>query len=282
MNGFIFNRFCKTFRWFFGVNLRSMMMWSSGYVVGVFLGEVLFFALNPNGSMEIKLQSVGQFCTVFIMIALAIGACTFLSDFNKKPRREAFLMLPASNLEKYLTAILYIASFFTACVLLSFALGDTLRMVFRSLVFGDEWVSTVPIVAKNLIPNTMFNDATHAYSLSFRVMNLFVGYSFLLWMHSLYTLGGTFFRKYAFVATSVVLVASLSLLSWVLNHFEVSMFNSQWDGNAYVGEEVGIAAYMLAVVMPLLSIFNYWASFHIFKGYQLITNKWTNYDILKR
>jgi hypothetical protein len=39
---------------------------------------------------------------------------------------------------------------------------------------------------------------------------------------------------------------------------------------------------VLAVVLPLLAVINYWASFHIFKGFQLITNKWTNYDILKR
>ncbi|MBQ9993373.1 MAG: cation diffusion facilitator family transporter, partial [Clostridia bacterium] len=74
------------------------------------------------------------------------------------------LMLPASNLEKYLTALLYIASFFTACVLLSFALGDTLRMVFRSLVFGDEWVSTVPIVAKNLMYHYMISAARRVKS----------------------------------------------------------------------------------------------------------------------
>ena len=73
----------------------------------------------------------------------------------------------------------------------------------------------------------------------------------------------------------------MMVLSWVLNHIDASMFTSQWDGNAYVGEEVGVVAYVLAVVLPLLSIFNYWASFHIFKGYQLITNKWTNYDFLK-
>jgi len=32
----------------------------------------------------------------------------------------------------------------------------------------------------------------------------------------------------------------------------------------------------------LLTCFNYWASFHVFKHFELITNKWTNYDILKR
>ena len=37
-----------------------------------------------------------------------------------------------------------------------------------------------------------------------------------------------------------------------------------------------------AVLLPLLAVFNYWASFHIFKNLQLITNKWLNYDFHKR
>ena len=276
MNSFSFNRFGKTFRWYLGVNARTLLMWIVGISMGTFLIELLL-SLEPNSKEIIPL-----FFTAFLMITYVICISTLFYGMNKKAKCEAFLMLPASHLEKFLTAVIYVTIVCGICLFLSFAIGDSLRMVFRSLVFGDEWVSVVPKVAENLVPNTMFTDDTHVYSLSFRVMNLVVGYSFMLWFHSLYTLGGTFLRRYSFVASSVVLVVCLSLLSWVLNHFEVSMFTSQWDGNAYVGEEVGVFAYVLAIVMPLLSIFNYWASFHIFKGFQLITNKWTNYDILKR
>jgi hypothetical protein len=45
--------------------------------------------------------------------------------------------------------------------------------------------------------------------------------------------------------------------------------------------KVGVLGYFFTVALPIISIFNYWASFHIFKGFQLITNKWTNYDIYK-
>ena len=191
-------------------------------------------------------------------------------------------MLPGSNLEKFLSAVIYAVIAYVFALLLSVVLGDTLRMVFRSLAYGDEWVSAIPQVLKGLIPNIVLHDDSHVYSVSFKVMNLVVGYSFILWIHSLYTLGGTLLRKYAFVVTSVAMIFFMMVLSWVINHLDVSMFTSQWDGNAYVSEEVGVLAYVLAILLPLLSIFNYWASFHIFKGFQLITNKWTNYDILKR
>ena len=274
MNNFSFNRFCKTFRWYMSVDLHSLLAWLVGISVGTFLGELLFMALNAN-------QVMPGFFTVFILITYGVMLSLLFYNLNNKPRRAAFLMLPATHLEKYLSAVFYVTVVWGLGILLAFVVGDMMRMVFCSLALGDEWVSAGPKVAKSLIPNTMFHDEMHVYSLSYRVMNLVVGYSFIMWFHSLYTLGGTVLRKYAFVAASVVLILSLSLLSWFINHFDISMFASQWDGNAYVGEEVGVVAYVLAVVMPLLSVFNYWASFQVFKGFQLITNKWTNYDFYK-
>jgi hypothetical protein len=257
-------------------------MWTGGFTVAIFLAGMMVFFFNPNNP-KAALGLVSTFDIIFIFIGLFASVSSFLSDYDKKPKREAFLMVPASNLEKYLSAVIYAVTVFTFALFLSVVLGDTLRMVFRSLVYGDEWLSAVPQVMRGVIPNIMLNGETpHVYSLSFEVMNFVVGFSLILWLHSLYTLGGTLFRKYAFVATSVVMIACAMLLSWIINHFDVSMFTSHWDGDKYVSQEVGFFAYVLAIVLPLLSIFNYWASFHIFKGFQLITNKWTNYDILKR
>lgn len=280
MNSFNINRFCKTYRWFFSMNLRSLLMWTGGFTVAIFLAGMMIFFFNSSNP-HATLNLVAQFDDIFIIIGLLASTCTFLSDFNKKPKREAFLMLPGSNLEKFLSAVIYAVLAYVFALLLSVVLGDTLRMVFRSLAYGDEWVSAIPQVMKGLVPNIMLNDGSHVYSLSYKVMNMIVGCSFILWFHSLYTLGGTLFRKYAFVITTVVMVSFMLVLSWVINYWGASMFVSSWDGNAYVGEEVGVMAYVFAIMLPLLSIFNYWASFHIFKGYQLITNKWTNYDFLK-
>ena len=280
MNSFNIKRFCKTFHWFFSMNLRSLLMWTGGFTVAIFLTGMMIFFFNSNNPHE-ALSLIAMFDDIFIIIGLLASTCTFLSDFNKKPKREAFLMLPGSNLEKFLSAVIYAVVGYVFALLLSVALGDTLRMAFRSLAYGDEWVSAIPQVMKWFIPNIVLYDDTYVYSSFFKVMSLFVGYNFILWIHSLYTLGGTLLRKYAFVITSVAMVFFMMVLSWVIKYLDLSMFTSQWDGHAYVSEEVGALGYILAVLLPLFSIFNYWASFHIFKGYQLITNKWTNYDFLK-
>ena len=105
MSNFDINRFCKTFRWYLGVSSRSLIMWTCGYVVAVFLGELMFFSSSSDGGQEQILRIIEGFGIIFIMIGLAVGFSTLFSDFNKKPKREAFLMLPASNLEKFLSVV---------------------------------------------------------------------------------------------------------------------------------------------------------------------------------
>ena len=107
-----------------------------------------------------------------------------------------------------------------------------------------------------------------------------------IWAHSLYILSGTLLRKYSFVVSSLVLILSIILTAWIVEKLDLKVFyvetieipNTKVD---YV-QKTGVMGYVLAVLLPALAVFNYWASFQIFKGFQLITNKWTNYDILKR
>ncbi|MBQ2210141.1 MAG: hypothetical protein II404_09290 [Prevotella sp.] len=280
MNNFSFNRFSRTLRWVVGVNFRSLMIWTLGYMVGVFLGEQLFFGMSFGNDVASILSNISQFFTIFILIALGVGLSTVFYDLNKKTRREAFLMLPASNLEKFLSAVVYVTFVWTFFVALSFVAGDTLRMVYRALVNGDEWISTVPMVMNTMEPGFV-EVFKHESTLEYMVMYTFVICAFIVWMHSLYLLGGTLFRKYSFVVSSLVLIMSVSFLAWLTGHCHIQMFSSSWEGDHYVRQEVGPLGYVLAVVLPLLSVFNYWASYRIFKGMQLITNKWTNYDFHK-
>ena len=48
MNSFNINRFCKTFHWFFSMNLRSLLMWTGGFTVAIFLTGMMIFFFNSN------------------------------------------------------------------------------------------------------------------------------------------------------------------------------------------------------------------------------------------
>ena len=281
MKSFSFNRFCKMFRWYLSVNLRSLLMWTGGYVIAVFLGELMFFGLSENNSQEHILRNIEQFCTIFAVIALTVGLATLFADYNKIVKREAFLMLPASNLEKFLSAVIYATVVWALSVFVSLALGDTLRMVFRGLAYSEKWLSIIPMMLETLpqsflrIKNLSDNDVWFDFMRMINITSVF------LWIHSVYILGGTLLRKYSFVATSLFIIICCITFFKAIYYFHFSMFSVEWDGEGYVSKEIGFIPYVLAVALPLISIFNYWASFHIFKGFQLITNKWTNYDFFK-
>ena len=295
MNTFSFNRFGKMLRWVLSVNQRRILYAMAGSVVGVFMAEMILLRMSSYDSPFTMLRHYGDVGAALFAVASLILVSTIVSGVNEKRKREAFLMLPASNLEKFLALMTYTSVVCVLGVFLAFVLGDSLRMAWfwisgpyteaKVSYIGNPteyyywWSSAIPEMMDNLTPHILEADSCNWFYL---VMNLFVIAAIAVWTHSLLIIGGTLFRKYSFVISCIIF-----LLFWVIfvkttHYFELSMFTSTWENGRYVSGEVGIPAYILAVLLPLLAVFNYWASFHIFKNFQLITNKWTNYDILKR
>ncbi len=309
MNSFSFNRFGKTLRWVLAVNFRTLLMWTIGASLAVFLGEMIAWNFDEfHNSPAEMLRSFSYVGVTLFSITSMVLVSSVVSTVNSKQKREAFLMLPSTNLEKYLALVLYVSVVCILCVFLAMVIGDSLRMAWfwvRDAVgytprfegesisvwvpediwntgepYSGSWVywyySALPYLLYNMFPHNMDT------SMWYWFMQCTVFTTFIIWVHSLYTLGGTLLRKYAFVATSIVLIVCFMIFVKVVMYFELSMFQTNWENGKRVYEEVGTIAYVLSIGLPLLSILNYWASFHIFKGFQLITNKWTNYDIFKR
>ena len=296
MNTFSFNRFGKMLRWVLSVNQRRILYAVAGSVVGVFMAEMILLKMTSYDTPFRMLNQYGDVSAAVFAVTSLIQVSTIVSGVNEKRKREAFLMLPASNLEKFLALMTYTSVICVLGVFLAFVLGDSLRMAWfwvsgpyteiETSVMGGPvetyywWSSAIPEMMDNLTPHILEADSCNWFYL---VMNIVVIAAIAVWTHSLLIIGGTLLRKYSFVASMLVFILFVWLLSWTIHHFGLYLFWSDvWkDGHHYVSE-VGILAYVLAILLPVLAVFNYWASFHIFKNFQLITNKWTNYDILKR
>ena len=296
MNTFSFNRFGKMLRWVLSVNQRRILYAVAGSVVGVFMAEMILLRMSSYDSPFTMLRRYGDVGAALFAVTSLILVSAIVSGVNEKRKREAFLMLPASNLEKFLALMTYTSVVCVLGVFLAFVLGDSLRMVWFWIsgpyteaevsYIGNPteyyywWSSAIPEMMDNLTPHILEADSRNWFYL---VMNIVVIAAIAVWTHSLLIIGGTLLRKYSFVASMLVFILFVWLLSWTIHHFGLYLFWSDvWkDGHHYVSE-VGVLAYVLAILLPVLAVFNYWASFHIFKNFQLITNKWTNYDILKR
>ena len=309
MNSFSINRFGQTFRWVLATNFRNFLAWTLGAAVGVFLMEMILvaFSVTSDGGnyVPVLYSTVSQICQIALIIFVLVALSTGFADYQKKPQREAFLMLPSTNLEKFLAVVIYVTVVWSLAGFLAFAVGDTLRMAVRALFFHNEWYSLVPKVLDmfgEMIPS--YEDGMMIRPISYRVCAPIALIGLYVWLHSTYILGGTLLRKYAFVASSLVIISAFILMAWLNQKYNLQFFyvdnvidgqsldaliqSGALDANGPIQaksvqiiHKVGALGYFMTVALPILSIFNYWASFHIFKGFQLITNKWTNYDILK-
>lgn len=298
MNSFSFNRFGKTLRWVMAVNFRTLLMWTIGSVVAVFVGELMTAEIGRYSAWQMVYYYGMMGSALFILVSL-IMASTIVSSVNEKRKRQAFLMMPSTNLEKFLSLLVYTSVICVACVLLAFVLGDCLRMAwFKMQSYFVEyqvqvsvsdpaetyhgWSSALPKLIENLTPNVLDPDS-YRRTWFYNAMNVFVIFAIAVWNLSLMTICGTLLRKYAFVVASLIIILCSILLSWTIHHFGLFLFwGDVWKDGVHYESEVGALAYVLAVLLPALAVFNYWASFHIFKHFELITNKWTNYDIFKR
>ena len=142
------------------------------------------------------------------------------------------------------------------------------------------WSSAIPQLLKELVPEAITNPME--LPMDWCIANGMLTFGLWLWLHSFYTLGGTLLRKYAFVATSICILLCLIILVKTMAFIGLGMFQISWEDGAVKEYEIGSMAYVLSVLLPIFAVFNYWASYRIFKGFQLITNKWMNYDIYKR
>jgi hypothetical protein len=303
MKSFDIKRFGKTLRWVVSVNFRKLLLWFAGSVLAVFLGEFLFKMMNPGGDPQEMLRNFSQFLVLILTVVSLIMISSIVSSINEKRKREAFLMLPSSNLEKYLSLLVYSTVICIVCALVAVVLGDSLRMFaywvtdYQGMPYADGsychsaydevaggqvywWSSSIPRLLNELTPHIIANGLA-AYPTSFVMVQLAFIYGGMLWLHSVYTLGGTLLRKYSFVGTSVIVILLLTLAIKITVAYELTLFNTQWDHGKLLEYEIGIIGWILAIAFPILSMINYWASFHVFKRFQLITNKWTNYDFHK-
>ena len=279
MNSFDINRFGKALRWILSVNLRSWTMWTLGFTFGVFLIELLMLILLPTDLQHHdSLDFIAVFFDLFIIIGTGVSISNVFLNMNKKPRRQAFLMLPATNLEKYEAAVLFALVSGIVMMVFSYFVGDSMRVVFRALAYGDPWNSfSFPI----LLDILSFDGVSPAHSMGYRLAGLAFLVSGITWLHSFYTLGGTLLRKHAFVITTIAMMAGATLFTWVAKGHSFSMFYTSYEEGKMVVESVGTMTYVFIAFFAVFSVVNYWASFHIFKAFELITNKWLNYDFHK-
>lgn len=277
MEKFNIKRFGQTFKWLFCENSNRLLLWLLGLTLGfMMIDSFLIWSMQqvPQDVKNIQQEGIDYqtaalygvigFCIFIAIIVIHLGYSRIFARLKTKQKRIAYLTLPATNAERYLASLLFVLIVFPLCVLWALILGDTLRMFIFGMT-GGEWQSAVPYLFKE---NMLFLPR-------FSSWNKFVAWmmdsSVLLWICSLYILGGTWFRRHAFFIVTGAIIALFIIVAVFIPR--ASFFIPNASNPTTI---ISAIVYPLILIFIVAAIFNFWWSYKIFKRFQIITSKWTN------
>src|SRR5574344_192036 len=258
MKSFDVNRFGRTLRYTLIYNIPTFTKITLGWFIGLF---VFYFFSTFISVYSYRLESaLGSTIAIFFGF-FAFTPSWILSNMRNKQTSLDYLMLPASNLEKFLARIICVSFLYEACFFIAFLGADVLQWILSLMKFP---LSETGLIAAQIYKANMVFELGPDNRVECCVFVFFA----LVWGHAIYTLGGVIFRKRAWVITSLIML----LLTIVVSNF------IGFDAFDYIMDtEPWLKTSMICVCVFLsLSCLNYYLAFQIFKHMQLVNNKWIN------
>ena len=244
-------------RWSLTMDRRWFMKNTLSWLV-VFTLVFLFFTCVAkfNDSLA-AYQACASMVLCTTIAILVLGPTMMFNSMQGKHDDQRLLMLPASNLEKYLVRYSYwllllpsfVGSFIVADLLqylVNWLSGHEGRMLVMQYLMSLDFNIVFP--PSNVVPRSLIACIVLTF----------------VWLHSCYAVGATFFRshKHSWILTSVALIAFGIILGslWpndgvsrsISSHTAISLLRL-WD-----------------VVYIFLIAFNYWLSYKFFCRQQVI------------
>lgn len=278
MEKFSFKRFFRVLNWFLRTNSKQLLMWFAGAATCVFLlqmivtltgvvvkssgGNTYTMGFTPENYKH-ALFVVKSIILVFMSIASLFVLSGVFRQLYKKQKAISFLMLPATNKEKYWVLLVYVTVAWTLCLFLGYVVADVLRMVIVPMFKDLPYVST-------LTDPNLFFVVTEGHVVQKITASIYSLIS-IIWVHSCYIAAGSVFRKNGFVIASAGLLLIVALFEnvWIKNFGSLI---SVEDNTLSVNYLVWVVVFVLLA----WTVYNYRLSYRLFKNFQVINNKRTN------
>ena len=284
MSTFNFNRFSQALKCQFLVNQKTWIRLFGIFTVVMFFVNLLFTRVQGMGYDYMVAQwepqqlyetynryvkmTADSGVVIFYFFMLVAAGSMFLQMKDTR-NRSAYLLWPVSNLEKYIINLLHSIVLTAILAFAAYVLADALR-VFIDWVTGRIVIWGIP----KFFEHIRVNIGSDYWQNSWMLL------TWIFYIHSLYIVGGTLFRRQHFLMTSATIVIFTILLVTILNQIDLPFDyfkTSVWDENTmrYI-TTFHPAFYVLHSVLCILVIFHYWLSYKLFTRMQVINNKWLN------
>ena len=268
-----------------------------------FLGVYLFQMYDyidydgvPNAFQTVERyisHHTGAF-SVITSCLLFYFASDSMRNMRNREQRLAYLMLPATKLEKFISRGLYVTLGMFVMILLASLLAEAVHWAFMPFfdnlpdkfkicvwpeVWEEIWETITPFQTKKVILGPLdYNNLPETLPWVEKSMfiEIMLAYLVALWFHSLYILGGSYFGKYAFFKTTGTLILIGAIVGYILSNInpkecfgwfeEFARMNEHWLTEDVA---VGVTGFIVFCFIDL----NWWLSYKLFTRQQVIKPK---------
>ena len=239
-------------------------------IYGTFL-VTLFMTMLTNDPYTPSALTIHHF-TEIVAFVCGVVSMVYLSQMMKpmetKTSRINYLMLPATNAEKFVSRLLMatIGFWITAIVALAFATAS--RYIFMPFMYVNPDLYH-PIFGNVMAeffdfsgPNINLNGTAMLSNFEGGMLILM----FVVWGYSVYMLGGNIWYKNAFIKT-VAAMTVITILGNIVLFSLISAFESEITKEIFT-----ILLNTATGVFTVLTIVNIWLSYRLFRRAQVIRN----------
>lgn len=272
-NNFQFSRLLMVMRWDVFTNYKTYLNTVLGMIFALLPILIMQLyqlskqdQLSPD-TIDLSYWGMSQNILFISSIAMYMMATQIFMVMKTNGQREQFLMLPAGNLEKYISRFLFSTLGAAIAMLTAIVVADLVQLIFSFLLLPGHYQSVCPSTMALLwkIWTTFIEsiDSTGALLLSLLVVTSGV------LVHSFFILCGTLFRKHTIVVTTILFIAMTYLVIYVIESVPGTITTCLMHGdNSWI--------FCLLIAELLLAGFQYWLSYKVFTRMQVICNKWIN------
>lgn len=272
-NNFQFSRLLMVMRWDVFTNLKTYLNMTLGMTFALlpFLIMQLYQLskqeqLSPD-TIDLSYWGMSQYILFISSIAMYMMATQIFMVMKTNGQREQFLMLPAGNLEKYISRFLFSTLGAAVAMITAIVVSDLVQLIFSFLLLPGHHqsvcLSTMALLWKIWTTFIENIDSTGALLLSLLIVTCGV------LVHSFFILCGTLFRKHTIVVTTILFIAMTYLVIYVIESVPGTITTCLNHGdNSWL--------FSLLIAELLLGGFQYWLSYKVFTRMQVICNKWIN------
>ena len=251
-DSFDFDRFCRLVKW------DIVSRWKSIVNTSIVLAIVLAF---------LYITIVGDrtgITSVIFAAYMIVGAGMIFSNMKTKQQRIAFLTVPASRLEKYVSRLLDVTVVNILIYMVAMVIADVAQMALTPILYPGY------MDAESVSIATLVNMFQGEFVLTSAL--------FIVWFHSSYVLGGAFFSRNQIILTTCVhLVVGIVLMTFLMSEL-YNILSSMYEMEDPYSYEPAFKQMetLLDWLFVAAAVLDYWAAYKIFGRMQVINNKWIN------